>query len=202
MRRLLAFVLASLLGGAACAQLRAIDHLDEREDTGIYARPHQKQVDAAALAAVVGLALSEGTDTRLGLASWRAIDAVLMTAGTTEVMKRVFGRPRPSQDPDPTAWFRGGNNRSFPSGEVAMVTAVAGSYILEYHEDVPQVWLLALLPAYMARARLASQAHWPTDVAAGAAVGLGYAWYARSRDTPLVLSVAGRSAFIGLRYRF
>jgi hypothetical protein len=39
-------------------------------------------------------------------------------------------------------------------------------------------------------------------VLAGAAIGVAVGVYATGRETPLVLAVSGRSAFIGLRYRF
>jgi undecaprenyl-diphosphatase len=193
---------ALALPAAGLAQLRVIDQPDEREDFGIWSRAHQKQLDALVITSVLGLALAEGTETRLGRTAWQATDAALMTAATTETMKRVFGRPRPSQNDDPTTWFKGSHNRSFPSGEVAMMAAFTTPFILTYRDEHPSVWALAVLPAVMARARMMSQGHWLTDVAAGAAVGAAYGVYATRRDTPLVLSITGRSAFIGLRYRF
>ncbi|TFY96691.1 phosphatase PAP2 family protein [Ramlibacter humi] len=200
----LAFLAALLLlmPASAWAQWRMLDQFDEREDSGIWSRRHQQQLDVLVITGVVGLAVMEGTETRLGLASWRAIDAALMTAATTEVMKRVFGRPRPSDNNDPDAWFKGGKNRSFPSGETAMMAAFVTPYIVEYREETPAIWALALLPAYMARARMKSQAHWLSDVVAGAAVGVACGIHATDRDTPLVLSITGRSAFVGLRHRF
>lgn len=186
----------------AHAQLRVIDQLDEREDSGYWSRRNQQRLDAVVITTVVGLAVLDGTETRLGSTAWRAVDAALMTAVTTEATKRVFGRPRPIDNDDPTTWFRGAGHRSFPSGEVAMMAAFATPFIMSYREEYPEVWALALLPAYMARARMMSQAHWPTDVIAGAAIGVAYGMYATRRETPLVLSVTGRSVFIGLRHRF
>ena len=186
----------------AHAQLRVIDQLDEREDVGYWSRRNQRRLDAVVITTVVGLAVLDGTESRLGSTAWRAVDAALMTAVTTEAVKRVFGRPRPIDNDDPTTWFRGAGHRSFPSGEVAMMAAFATPFIMTYREEYPAVWALALLPTYMARARMMSQAHWPTDVLAGAAVGVAYGMYATGRGTPLVLSVTGRSVFIGLRHRF
>ena len=186
----------------AHAQLRFIDQLDEREDVGYWSRRNQRRLDAVVITTVVSLAVLDGTQTRLGSTAWRAVDAALMTAVTTEAAKRVFGRPRPIDNDDPTTWFRGPSNRSFPSGEVAMLAAFTTPFIMSYREEYPEVWALALVPAYMARARMMSQAHWLTDVAAGAAVGVAYGLYASGREKPLVLSVTGRSVFVGLRHRF
>ena len=197
-----ALCIALALPVAGFAQLRVIDQLDEREDTGIWSRAKQKGLDAVVITGVLGLALAEGTQTRLGRTAWQATDAALMTAATTETMKRVFGRPRPSQNDDPTTWFKGSRNRSFPSGEVAMMAAFTTPFIVTYRDEHPAVWALAALPLAMGRARMMSQGHWLTDVIGGAAVGVAYGVYSTRRDTPLVLSITGRSAFVGLRYRF
>ena len=207
-RFVLALALALIVGlhpftiPQAHAQLRFIDQIDEREDVGYWSRRNQQRLDAVVITTVVGLALLDGTQTRLGSTSWRAVDAALMTAATTEVAKRVFGRPRPIDNHDPNVWFRGAGDRSFPSGEVAMMAAFATPFIVTYREEYPAVWALALAPLYMARARMMSQAHWPTDVLAGAAIGVAYGIYATGRETPLILSISGRSVFIGLRHRF
>jgi len=34
------------------------------------------------------------------------------------------------------------------------------------------------------------------------AIGTGVGWYAGARETPLVLSIGHKHAFVGLRYRF
>jgi membrane-associated phospholipid phosphatase len=199
-----AFLGMAVLVVPACARadLFALDRFDEREDTGIWSRSNQKRLDALVITGVVGLALVEGTENRLGRTAWQATDAALMTAATTEVMKRVFGRPRPSQNQDPTVWFQGSDFRSFPSGEVAMMAAFTTPFIITYQDEHPAVWALAALPLYMAGARMKSQGHWLTDVMAGGAIGAAYGWYATQRDTPLVLSVTKHSVFIGLRYRY
>lgn len=199
---LLALVAGAVFPQAWAQGLFKLDSFDEREDTGIFSRSNQKRLDNLAIMGVIGLSLFEGTENRLGHASWQALDAGVTTAVTTEVMKRAFGRPRPSQNPDPSVFFAGSGNRSFPSGEVAMIAAFATPYILAYKDDYPAVWALAALPVYMGRARMTSQAHWLTDVIAGGAVGAGMGVLAAHRDIPLVLSVTGRSAFVGLHYRF
>lgn len=198
---------AALLAlGAGVAQAHGgvlgFDRFDEREDTGIFTRANQKRLDLLAIAGVTGLAAWEGSETRLGRTAWEALDAGLMTAATTETLKRAFGRPRPAENPDPGVWFAGGRHRSFPSGEVAMMAAFATPFIRNYQADTPAAWALAALPLYMANARMASQGHWLTDVVAGGAIGAGIGYYAAGRDVPLVLSLTPHGAFVGLHTRF
>jgi undecaprenyl-diphosphatase len=200
MKKLL--ILLALLLAAQLAHALGFDHFDEREDTGIWRRSNQKTVLNLLAIGVVGTALWQGTDTQLGRTSWQAIDATLATAATTEAMKRVFGRPRPAQDPDPHHWFRGSRYHSFPSGEVAMVTSVVTPYMLAYSEEHPAVWALAALPVYMGYARMTSQAHWLTDVLAGAAVGAGLGYWSSQRERPLMLVITGRATFVGWRTKF
>lgn len=203
-RTIAALALALAAAGAlpAHAQLTWLDRYDEREDSGIFSRANQKRIDNLAIAGVVGLALLEGTDTRLGRTAWQALDAALVTAAATETMKRAFTRPRPAEDPHAGVWFAGGSHRSFPSGEVAMMAAFATPFVVAYKGDTPAAWALAAVPLYMAKARMASQGHWLSDVLAGGAIGAGVGYLASKRDVPLVLSVTGRTKFVGLRYRF
>lgn len=203
-RQALATVLLVLAaaGSARAADPWKLDSFDEREDRGLFSRPNQKRIDALTIGTVVGLALWEGTDTRLGRTAWQAVDAALLTAATTETMKRAFQRPRPAQNPDPGVWFDGSGQRSFPSGEVAMMAAFATPFAREYWQDHPGSLALLALPVYMAKGRMASQGHWMTDVLAGGAIGTAMGYYTSTRDTPLVLSITGRSAYVGLHYRF
>jgi undecaprenyl-diphosphatase len=200
-------VAAALLVLAATSAARAgdvwqLDSFDEREDRGLFSRSNQKRIDALTIGAVVGLALWEGTDTRLGRTAWQAVDAALLTAAATEMMKRGFQRPRPSQDRNPDVWFAGPGHGSFPSGEVAMMAAFATPFAREYWQDHPESLALLALPLYMARGRMASQSHWMTDVLAGGAIGTAVGYYASTRGTPLVLAITPHGAFVGLHYRF
>jgi undecaprenyl-diphosphatase len=181
---------------------KSIDKVPQRDDTGILSRTNQKRADALAIGSVIGLALWEGSETRLGRTAWQGLDAALLTAATTETSKRVFRRPRPVDNPDPSVWFSDSRNRSFPSGEVAMMAAFVTPFVRQYHEDYPATWALAALPVYMARARMASQAHWLSDVVAGGAIGTAVGWYTGGRDNPLLLSIGGKHVFVGFRTRF
>jgi membrane-associated phospholipid phosphatase len=195
-------LLCLALGLFSQAARAGFDHYDDREDSGIFSRQNQKRLDALVIGGMIGTAVWEGTDYKLGRTSWQAIDSSLLTAGTTEVLKAVFQRPRPSQNPDPNDWFAGRGNKSFPSGETALMAAAVTPYIVAYKDEHPAVWGLTALPLYMGYARMASQGHWLSDVLAGAAVGTVMGYYASQRVQPLVLSVSGKGVFVGWRTKF
>jgi undecaprenyl-diphosphatase len=79
------------------------------------------------------------------------------------------------------------------------VTAIVTPVMLEYGKDQPAVYALALLPVYDAIARVKVQAHWQTDVLAGAVLGAGTGWLMhRNPGTPYILSVMPHGIYIGL----
>lgn len=179
-----------------------LDRCDEYEATGIRSRKNQKLLDTVVLGGTLGVAMWEGTDSRLGRQAWQSLDSIVTAAVATEVMKRVFQRPRPSQSDDPDLWRQGKGHYSFPSGETATMAAFVTPIILNYRDEYPAVWGLTLLPLYMADARMGSQAHWTSDVLAGAAVGVAAGWFATKRQSPLILGLTKDGAFVGLRRRF
>ena len=179
-----------------------IDHRLNKDESGIWSRHNQLLLLNTMIVGEVAGGLWEGGETRLGRTFWQSIDASLITAVTTEVMKPVFSRPRPSQENDPDKWFQGGSHESFPSGEVASVTAMVTPFILEYRQDSPSVYLLELLPAYDAMARMKSQAHWQTDVLASWAIGTVAGYYAHSRERSFTLDVLPDGFRVGIRKQF
>ena len=183
--------------------IAGLDRFDEEEARGIFTRSNQKRLDNLVLTGMVGTALIEGTDSKLGRTTWQAIDSTLTAAIATEAMKDIFQRPRPSQNPNPNVWFAGSGHKSFPSGEVAEMASFVTPYIYAYKDEHPAVWALAVLPVYMGKARMASQAHWLSDVLAGAAVGYATGYYAVQREQPLVLTLTGQhGVFVGWRTKF
>jgi len=199
---------ASSASAASCSSdgprggILYMDRCDEFEGRGIFSRKWQVRLDTAAITTAVGLAVAEGTNTRMGRTAWKSVDAMLTTAVTTEALKNLVQRPRPSQSDDPDKWRQGSHNKSFPSGETAMMTTLVTPWIMEYHSDEPMTWGLLALPLYMGRARMASQAHWLSDVVAGAAIGGLSGYLAGKRDSPLILKWNPGGGFVGLRFRF
>ncbi|MGC0343288.1 phosphatase PAP2 family protein [Streptomyces sp. SLBN-8D4] len=91
--------------------------------------------------------------------------------------KQLAGRPRP-----PAEWIPHDevadrpDSSSFPSGH----TAAAVAFTAAVAPTWPAAGALCALPATMvAVERVQSGAHYPSDVAAGAVIGLGGAWLAR-----------------------
>lgn len=175
-----------------------IDHRWSYDNSGIWARNHQFQVEDAALATMLGGALWEGGQSRLGKTFWQSIDAAIIGTASSTVLKAVFTRARPIQENNPNAWFQGGSHYSFPSGEVTFMAAAVTPFVLEYRQQYPAVYGLELLPTYIALARMKLQAHWQTDVLAGFALGTAAGWYTHSRKTPFLLEVLPHGFEVGL----
>jgi len=208
MSRLLRRASALLMGLAICGGAAAasgplgIDHRLQFDESGVWARSNQRAVQTLSALTVVGGALWEGDDTRLGRTFWKATESMVAADLAAEGLKRVTRRARPEQGNDPNDWFGPGGHRSFPSGEVAHISAVVTPFIAEYGRDRPAVWGLAALPLYVGAARMKGQAHWQTDVLAGAALGAGIGYYESTRDSAWTATVAPRGVTVGLKARF
>jgi undecaprenyl-diphosphatase len=174
-------------------ELRRFGHLGATE-------PARVRYGSAVI--VIGGALYEGSDTRLGATFWKSAEAMLAADVAAEGLKPVTRRARPDQGNDPNDWFGASSHRSFPSGEVAHISAVVTPFIAEYGQDHPAVWGLAAVPVYVGVARMKSQAHWQTDVLAGAALGTAIGYCEWRRESAWMVSVAPRGITVGLRKQF
>ena len=157
-------------------------------DIGLFSRPNQLALEWISAASLTGVVLFSEIDTTFGKTSGAAWDAMAASAVTAEVAKLTFRRQRPRDGNDPTAWFEGRSNRSFPSGEVAHISGIVTPFISTYHREHPIIWSLAAFPVYDAVARMKSQAHWQSDVLAGAALGVGMGIYCQREACPIHLS--------------
>ena len=85
------------------------------------------------------------------------------------LVKELVGRERPRKDLGSTSF---GNGQSFPSGEVTQAFAIAS--VVSAHSQRKWVkglaWTLAGATAWQ---RMEMDAHWASDVAAGALLGAG-----------------------------
>jgi undecaprenyl-diphosphatase len=188
----LSWPLAAFAGG--------IDQKATYDQSGIWSRTNQRVLEYGSIIVNISLAVVEGGETRLGRNAWQSVDSMALSSAIALVAKPVFGRQRPSENDDPDSWGQGG--KSFPSGEVALITGVVTPYILEYHQDNPWVYSLALLPVYDSIARVKAQAHWQTDVLAGMAIGVGSGYLAWKRDSPFFLNLLPDGVKVGYRKKF
>jgi membrane-associated phospholipid phosphatase len=109
--------------------------------------------------------------------------AVTLTAAATEWTKILVHRPRPflylsSAGPMPSAE----DGRSFPSGHTSVAFAAAAAYASLLHRrgiagrHKPDIAALFAAAALTGALRVVAHEHFPTDVAAGAALGFAIGW--------------------------
>lgn len=180
-----------------------IDHRLSYDNSGIWKRSNQATLMYGTILTVGVGALALGDNDKLGDTFWRSVDSMVVTGVASTAMKYTFRRERPSQTNDPNRWFKGTGAQSFPSGEVAAISAAVTPFIANYGEDHPAVYALALLPAYDAVARMKVRGHWQSDVLIGAALGTGIGlWSARRSYSPIVLGVLPGGFQIGFVHHF
>ena len=179
-----------------------IDHRVHYDDSGIWKRSNQNALMYGTIGAIAGGALVFGDNDQLGDTFWRSVDAMVITGVGAEAMKYTFQRERPSQTDNPDRFFAGSHAQSFPSGEVAAISAAVTPFIVTYGRDHPAVYALALLPAYDAVARVKTHGHWQSDVLVGAALGTGVGLWAAHRDSPLIISWLPGGFKVGFIHRF
>lgn len=179
-----------------------IDHRLHYDNSGIWKRSNQTTLMYGTILAVGGGALAFGDQDKLGDTFWRSVDAMAISGLGAQAMKYTFQRERPSQTSNPNRFFEGIHAQSFPSGEVAAITAAVTPFIANYGHDHPAVYALALLPAYNAVARMKTRGHWQTDVLAGAALGAGAGIWATHRKSPLIVGWLPGGFQIGFVHRF
>jgi len=179
-----------------------IDHRVTYDHSSLYKHSTLDAVEGLTFITVLGGALWEGGQDRLGRTYWQTLDSMALGAVGSTALKYTFTRARPSQTDDPNQWFQGKGHYSFPSGEVTFSSAAVTPFVLEYGHDNPWVYALELLPAYTAVARVKTQAHWQTDVIAGWALGFGTGWLAHQQDSPWILRAMPGSVQVGYKTRF
>lgn len=199
---LLCLALLASTGAMAASGPLGIDHRLHYDNRGIWNRTDQNALVYGTVITVVGGALAFGDHDKLGDTFWRSVDALAVTAVGTEGLKLTFQRERPSQTSDPNRFFAGTHAQSFPSGEVAAISAAVTPFIVNYGPDHPAVYALALLPVYDAVARVKTHGHWQSDVLIGAAIGTGVGLWATHRHSPLILGWLPGGFQVGFIHHF
>ena len=179
-----------------------IDHEWALDERGIWGRHYQVALQDGVIVTEIAGALWFGNDDELGHTFWQTIDSSIISGATATILKRVTGRPRPSQGNDPNRWFRGSCCESFPSGEVTLQASFVTPFIVNYARENPWIWGLEVLPVYDAIARLKSHAHWQTDVIAGWMLGTGVGYWTTTWKTPLTVRILPGGLSVGISKRF
>lgn len=128
----------------------------------------------AICAATFAIGLMRG-NRRLASAGGRMLAAQLLSTGLKSAIKHQVDRTRPrvADDGGTYAMKRGQShasaNNSFPSGHTAGAMAVARAFVRDYPEHRAAAYAAA---AAVAAIQLPRCQHYPSDLAAGAAIGL------------------------------
>jgi undecaprenyl-diphosphatase len=179
-----------------------IDHVWSYDNHGIWSTHYEQDLVYGVIAFEAGGAFWLGDDEGFGHTLWQSVDASIVSGASAEILKYAFSRARPNQGGNPDKWFQGSCCDSFPSGQVTLQASFVTPIILQYQHDAPWIWLLEVLPAYDALARLKHQDHWQSDVIAGWALGSATGYWASTREVPLMVQILPRGLTIGFYRHF
>jgi membrane-associated phospholipid phosphatase len=108
---------------------------------------------------------------------------LIFSFGVVRILKVLFGRARPKYGSEFNFFSFGFDVNSFPSGHAAdaLVSGVFLYYLLK-QSKWPMAGFLPLVGAFLiATTRVLVNSHYPSDVAAGMAIGIFGAWFFISR---------------------
>lgn len=168
---------AVLLGGVALGTaglLGADTHLYRRIDRVNWTMNHKSLFDYTLLPGdgLVNLLVLGGFafgDERARRTSLTGLEALLSAGATSIVLKHLFRVPRPEAGPEDKRYFRQFRADAFPSGHTMAAFATASVISGEYPSAAPFAYGIASLVGLSVMKR---GWHWPSDVLAGAALGL------------------------------
>ena len=99
-----------------------------------------------------------------------ALATILASGVITPILKQVIGRARPNEDQGSTSFHPFSGDQAFPSGHTTQAFAVAS--VISAHSDKVWVSICAYtLAGLVGFSRIYHEAHWSSDVAAGAVIG-------------------------------
>ena len=101
---------------------------------------------------------------------WEVIAAAILSRGIiTEVIRFLWERPRPFVENNLTPLIEHSASSSFPSGHAVLFFAL-GTVLFFYNKTAGIMFLLGAI--VVSAARVFAFLHWPSDIAAGAAIGI------------------------------
>ncbi|NNE71228.1 MAG: phosphatase PAP2 family protein [Rhodothermales bacterium] len=113
-------------------------------------------------------------NTRSQDASFTALESVILANLVTNSLKSVFGRARPWENRGSGSFSPFSGHRSMPSGHATTAFASLTPFALYYGGIVGGgLFLLATTTAF---SRMATNAHWFSDVVAGSLIGFSTGW--------------------------
>jgi undecaprenyl-diphosphatase len=105
--------------------------------------------------------------------------AVSLASLSCTIVKRLLGRVRPGRPESGKflgpSWKHANYRESFPSSHSACAICLSALLAAFYPQAAAVFWSLAIICAVL---RYLLDAHWPSDVLGGAAVGYAMAWMA------------------------
>ena len=111
------------------------------------------------------------------------IDSCESSGVVVRLLKVVLGRPRPGKGFEFTFFATGFSHNAFPSGHSAdaFVSGVFLFYLLNQSKFSGYRYLPLVYAFLIASSRVFVSSHYPSDVAAGMAIGIMGAWFFISR---------------------
>jgi membrane-associated phospholipid phosphatase len=125
-----------------------------------------------ALCTVVAAVLVLQLDPRKLHAVMPLVAATFGVSGLSMIVKRLTGRVRPNRENAGKflgfTWKHANARESFPSSHSANAVAMSAVLAMLYPAAAPTFWTLAIACAFL---RYVLDAHWPSDVLGGVALG-------------------------------
>jgi undecaprenyl-diphosphatase len=113
----------------------------------------------------------------------RAVASAGLGLGITMIIGKSINRPRPFESGGVQEILFHRPDYSFPSDHTTVLVAIAVSFYLSGYKKLS--YLMFILATIISVARIAAGVHYPSDILAGAVVGIAAAFIIKALDGPL-----------------